>query len=188
MAFINIFIFRNRSSIKNKHFSFYQRSSAVGINKNWLNVKKLIGGHHYFLFLFIPSFKIRDYHCAGQNIYVQFHTALLLHALKIFMKAKDFMMFFLYININWTFCVLFEISFHCEMVTLLLPIPIYLPSRSWLLEKQTTLALVVIPQGFFPLRFYRLILCQMIPIQLLAAIMINFDWMKVASFPWIEIQ
>ena len=76
------------------------------------------------------------------------------------------------------FCVLFEISFHCEMVTLLLPIPIYLPSRSWLLEKQTTLALVVIPQGFFSLRFYRLILCQMIPIQLLAAIMINFDWMK----------
>ena len=33
-------------------------------------------------------------------------------------------------------------------------------SRSWLLEKQTTLALVVvIPQGFFSLRFYRLIYC-----------------------------
>ena len=56
---------------------FYQRSSAVGINKNknWLNVEKLIGGHHYFLFLFIPSFKIRDYHCAGQ-IYMSNFTLL----------------------------------------------------------------------------------------------------------------
>ena len=56
---------------------FYQRSSAVGINKNknLLNVEKLIGGHHYFLFLFIPSFKIRDYHCAGQ-IYMSNFTLL----------------------------------------------------------------------------------------------------------------
>ena len=169
---------------------FYQRSSAVGINKNknWLNVEKLIGGNHYFLFLFIPSFKIRDYHCAGQIYMSNFTLLCCCMHWKYLWKPKILWFFLLYININWTFCVLFEISFHCEMVTLLLPIPIYLPSRSWLLEKQTTLALVVIPQGFFSLRFYRLILCQMIPIQLLAAIMINFDWMKVASFRWIEIQ